>query len=617
MSFLDAFLNILAILGIILVGGAIIFFLGDLLLSVLDPKRKKSFSDNREENEPEQIKERVIIREVQPEKTERFVLDEKQNESRNKLVQEENNDMKSVDFAQAQKEKNTLGDIDFGGDADFNLEEETNSFMNEFKTEEPALPVLNNEPNDNDINEIFNDDKDFDFDDFDFDAFFDEQNKENQSKKETSPEKIVEESEFLSAIPSTEEPEFTAVAVSNSADKPETVKEEAQPVAVEPVVMEENTVAPVVETNNVVTETTNQVNNTTTITKEVVKEVYVGNPEIESQLRAEIDALKDELSEQRKLYEVLKVASEEKEAKLEKEKADLAVLYEEAEKEVEKEPKEKAPLLTIDEYRARLELLRERLRVNEKELKANKKEFIPLKRVRKNLDKDKEKLRRREALVAKQKVMLYGVNNIVEIDQEKAQKLAEDLDLLDGLKLSVRHCEEVMEANKDRYPILETTNRILTTTNKELKADIEECENAIKKLIIANGETDADGQALVMDAQILEPVKRKRGRPRKEVKEETITIKQEEKIVHSAIEKTAETVIAPVVSEEVIVEENITPEITTETETLDAQDKIIEEVLQNMGENKKEEHVFDFDADEPSFDDLFAIENEENNDDNK
>ena len=103
-------------------------------------------------------------------------------------------------------------------------------------------------------------------------------------------------------------------------------------------------------------------------------------------------------------------------------------------------------------------------------------------RVKKNLDNDKKKLRRKEALVAKQKVVLYGVNNYVDIDEEKAKKLAEDLDLLDGLRLSVQHCEEVIAANKERYPILETTNRILTTVNKEIKADIAEVEVAIAKL---------------------------------------------------------------------------------------------------------------------------------------
>ena len=87
-------------------------------------------------------------------------------------------------------------------------------------------------------------------------------------------------------------------------------------------------------------------------------------------------------------------------------------------------------------------------------------------------EKDEKKLRRKEALVAKQKVLLYGVNNYSEIDQEKAQKLAEDLDLLDGLKLSVQHCEEVMKKNEERYPLLEKMYNVLKDRNDELKKDI-------------------------------------------------------------------------------------------------------------------------------------------------
>jgi polyhydroxyalkanoate synthesis regulator phasin len=102
------------------------------------------------------------------------------------------------------------------------------------------------------------------------------------------------------------------------------------------------------------------------------------------------------------------------------------------------------------------------------------------------LENDEKKLRRREAIVAKQKVELYGVNNIGEIDQEKAKKLTEDLDLLEGLKLSVRHCEEVMAANKDRYPILEKTYNILMKGNKELREDIQELEEKIARLKAEN-----------------------------------------------------------------------------------------------------------------------------------
>ena len=135
--------------------------------------------------------------------------------------------------------------------------------------------------------------------------------------------------------------------------------------------------------------------------------------------------------------------------------------------------------LTLEQLDERLEKLQNRLKINEKDLKANKKEFLPLSRVKKTLEKDQEKLRRREAIIARKKVILYGVNNYVDIDEDKAKKLSEDLDLLDGLRLSVQHCEDVMSANKDRYPILEKTNQILVEVNKDLKEDIAEIQNAI------------------------------------------------------------------------------------------------------------------------------------------
>ena len=65
--------------------------------------------------------------------------------------------------------------------------------------------------------------------------------------------------------------------------------------------------------------------------------------------------------------------------------------------------------------------------------------------------------------------------------------------MLEGLKLSVQHCEEVMAANKDRYPILENTYNILTNNNEALKADIKATEEAIEK-IKAESETEVDGE---------------------------------------------------------------------------------------------------------------------------
>ena len=136
----------------------------------------------------------------------------------------------------------------------------------------------------------------------------------------------------------------------------------------------------------------------------------------------------------------------------------------------------------LEQLEEKLANLQERLKANEKELRQCKKEFIPLKKVKNTLEKDEKKLRRKEALVAKQKVVLYGVNNYADIDEEKAKKLAEDLDLLDGLKLSVQHCHEVMENNKERYPLLEQVYNLLTARNEDIKAEIQAVQSQIEAI---------------------------------------------------------------------------------------------------------------------------------------
>ncbi len=145
------------------------------------------------------------------------------------------------------------------------------------------------------------------------------------------------------------------------------------------------------------------------------------------------------------------------------------------------------PVLSLDELKQKLAQAEERLKATEKEFKQCKKEYIPLRKVWAAHEKDEKKLRRKEALVAKQKVLLYGVNNYAEIDQEKAQKLAEDLDLLDGLKLSVQHCEEVMKKNEERYPLLEKMYNVLKDRNDELKRDIASYKEEIARLEAEQG----------------------------------------------------------------------------------------------------------------------------------
>lgn len=137
---------------------------------------------------------------------------------------------------------------------------------------------------------------------------------------------------------------------------------------------------------------------------------------------------------------------------------------------------------TEAQYLARLEVLEERLKIAKKDLKVNDKEYKPLEKVKRTLDRDKAKLRRKEAIAAKKKVALYGVNNYVDIDKDKAEKLAHELELLDGLRLSVSHCEEVMNANADRYPILERTHIILANNIIDIETDILQLQKELKIL---------------------------------------------------------------------------------------------------------------------------------------
>ena len=158
--------------------------------------------------------------------------------------------------------------------------------------------------------------------------------------------------------------------------------------------------------------------------------------------------------------------------------ADQVSVYEENKSDVNA----LASNMTLEELESKLAEEQDKLKANEKELRQCKKEFIPLRRVKRTLESDEKKLRRKEALVAKQKVVLYGVNNYADIDEEKAKKLEEDLDLLEGLKLSVQHCEEVMEKNAERYPLLEKIFNLLSSQNTEIKEDIKNLQEAIDSL---------------------------------------------------------------------------------------------------------------------------------------
>lgn len=232
-------------------------------------------------------------------------------------------------------------------------------------------------------------------------------------------------------------------------------------------------------------------NSETAVVEEPVAEPVVEEEKVDDEKAEEVEEVPvaeeeaDDLDEERKSLAAEKERYETMVKELEEAKKALA--------EQNQEPAQVAtvaaatPVLSLDELKQKLAQAEDRLKSTEKEFKQCKKEYIPLRKVWVAHEKDEKKLRRKEALVAKQKVLLYGVNNYSEIDQEKAQKLAEDLDLLDGLKLSVQHCEEVMKKNEERYPLLEKMYNVLKDRNDELKKDIASYKEEIAKLEAEQG----------------------------------------------------------------------------------------------------------------------------------
>lgn len=150
-------------------------------------------------------------------------------------------------------------------------------------------------------------------------------------------------------------------------------------------------------------------------------------------------------------------------------------------KTVEKTPMKATAKPTFEKeyYEAKMQELEEELRDAEKELRLNKSEYVPLTRIYNAYERDSEKLRKKEMQVAKQKVALYGVNS-TKVDPAKKAKLDENLQQLAELKDSVAHCEDVIKKNKDRYPVIEKNNQLITKQIQRINDDIKVCEKAIE-----------------------------------------------------------------------------------------------------------------------------------------
>ncbi len=461
---LEVLKYILIVLGIIVVGAFIIYALASLMLAIVDPHAKDAKNDNNNNTQlpPSNANQQIYYEQPkllnQPEPQIAPVEEQKI----------EQNDVKDVDLNKAKEEELALSQ----GNKFAELNQEEDAYIKEQqkKIEERISAKKEQEQPKAD-------------DEINLDDIFVDANDEEPEKVDVEDDDNDEDIEALIN-------KILAESESNESEEDNTANTEENKEETEEVVEETPAEEIVEEAQPATLEETSETTPVEEQIEEQPAEEQAEQPaeEVKDDSDERIKALEEELARQKEEYEnKLKDAESAKEQENHANDERIKELQEQlAEKErLLKESEENRPtgaMLTLEEYEARLEVLKDRLATNEKEFRAVKKEYLPLAKIKKSYEKDKIKLRRKEALVAKQKVVLYGVNNFVDIDEEKAKKLSEDLDLLDGLRLSVQHCEEVLKQNEERFPILENSYNILLATNENLKADIAECTAKIEQL---------------------------------------------------------------------------------------------------------------------------------------
>ena len=437
-----ALVSIMAIVAVVVVAGGIIAFIAHLIIGAFDrtDKSVKYETKNTELLDYAQYKQNQLN-------------SAKSNEY----------DFEAINKAKVEEEKSLLeeeNDSNFDIDEELTEKEEVDKIKN---VEEPKIEELKVEEIDED-------------DDLDFDAMLEEisndiiEEEKEKSAEENAP-KMSDElgsysiEEYMNSL----DDEIAEENSENETEEPLTEELEVAPVEEEI----EEVVAPIEETIIPVEDDADADGDL-----EIVPEVETIEEVAETTETEEVKEIEEAEDESQKVIEDLK--------------AQLADLN----KQLEIARRGKTEVVTInmteEECVARLNMLEERLKDVKKDYKTNMKEYRPLKKVMNDLEKYQTKLRRKDTIVAKKKVALYGVNNYVDIDKEKAEKLANDLELLEGLRLSVSHCEEVINANKDRYPILERTNQILEDQIAHIEADIASTQATLAKIREQNGSDESE-----------------------------------------------------------------------------------------------------------------------------
>lgn len=451
----QAFLGIIAIIGIVIVVGGIIAFLGHVVIGAFD-------NEDRTTKQPKQE-----------------VMDYTQYKQQNLLAEQnkqQDYDFESINEAKAQKEQELVQDSK--EDDLFKLIDENDSNLDEIENrlkkqneeskevERPATDVktLEDAPMAVEENKEDSDKEDSD-DDVDIQNLIDEINNEVvDEEKEKADEKtedvnpVLAEYDINKIMSETEQDTDDKTAE-------ESIEESEQAVAETEPEVEDN------KENEVTTETTE----TAEPVEETVEETVEEQPEekVES-----VEESNKELEDANKRI------------------AELTSKIDELNKQLSAQPVATTEVVTIDmtedECLNRIAVLEERLKNAKKDYKTNMKEYRPLKKVMNDLDRYQTKLRRKETVFAKKNVALYGVNNYVDLDKEKQEELEQELELLNGLRASVTHCEEVIEANKDRFPILERTNKILEEQIAQLESDLELANATLQKIRERDGKGEGE-----------------------------------------------------------------------------------------------------------------------------
>lgn len=436
-KYFEAILNVLGIIVLAVAAGFIILLLIDLILGCIDGKRGVIFFRNRKNTDRDN---EILVNLNKENLNNGYYLQnnkeltlgyEKQEESK----KEENN----IDFAKAEEERKEIEQkVEEMPQTD--NEESLEEVNDDFTYINKVSPEIEKE-----IQKEQEENKE-DLDDFDLDDEDDDDKSIEEILEAIKGRNQEARNKFL--VDEDVEPDF------NEDEELKSPEEEIQQATEEKEEIEE-------------------------VKEEIEKQDNVSNEEVEK-LNALIKELNDKIEAEQKKNQEL-----EEKSKLE---------IENLKKELETKPavQEIVTEETVKVLEDELAKLLERQKQNDKDLKLNKKEYIPLARIERTLESDRNKLRRKEAIVAKKKMIIFGVNNYNE-DEEKEKKLAEDLDLLQGLKMSVEHCEKVMEENKDRYPVLKRTNEILSRNAQDLENDINDVQNKLayaKEVLGANSGDD-------------------------------------------------------------------------------------------------------------------------------